>query len=67
MSGSGLRSIVKTIDNSQMSNLLSEGNALQGHTRHDSEAAFKMLLRQWRKGAPQSDPCYGCDTEQIFP
>ena len=25
---------------------LSEGNALPGHTRRDSDAAFEMLMRQ---------------------
>ena len=30
---------------------------LLGHTRRDSDAAFEMLMRQWREGAPQSDPC----------
>ena len=48
----GLINIVKIIENSQLSNPLVQGNA-----RRDSDAAFEMLMRQWREGAPQSDPC----------
>ena len=48
--------LVKIIENSQFSNPLVEGNALLGHTRRDSDAAFEMLMRQWREGAAQSDP-----------
>ena len=53
---SGLINNVKIRENSQLSNPLGEGNALLGHTRHDSGAAFEMLMRQWREGAPQRDP-----------
>ena len=56
MSG-GLINIVKIIETHKLANTLGEVNALLGHTRRDSDAAFEMLMRQWREGAPQSDPC----------